>query len=517
MTDSSESLVEPVEPVPHAPTREPLRRRLFVGSAYSFIATVLGQGFGLLTSIVYARLLGTYDLGILAIYAQVMSLAVAIASLGLGTPITKFVAQLRVESPAKLEKLLATIVILVLVATIAMSAGLLLVALGGGFGVYRSPELLFMIELAATFLVLNSLTTVGAAVLQGLQRIRFLSLIGIASEGLAVPVMFAFLSLFGLVGAALGGVALISVSTSVIFGSAWRAIRQEGIRIHLSFDREAARSLAAFSLPLLGSALVVKVALLFQSSFIALDLGYDDTGLFRVASTVARVIAFVPGAISIPLLPAITELYTVATPERARKSLTTILRVTMYVGFPFAATIGLLAHPIIVVLYGGGYRDATALAFMLVVAGFVDIIDAVAANALIGEGRTRALLVLDVGQSILVVAATVAFVGWFGLLGVGYAALLTAVAYAVAILVLLGRSRRIHLRQVAVPLGFAGCGFSIITVAVATANALRNYWLGAILILISFGATWAAIDRKERQLLLGLLRDVLHLQRGPAR
>ncbi len=515
MTDSIDALVEPVEPVPHVQPREPLRRRLFVGTAYAFVATVLGQAFGLITSIIYARLLGTHDLGILAIYAQIMSLAVSIGSLGLRTPITKFVAQLRMESPAKLEKLLATVAMLVLIATIAMSAGLLLLALGGGFGAYRSPELMFMIELAAMVLVLNSLTEVGAAVLQGLQRIRFLSLIGIASEGLAIPVMFASLTLFGLVGAAVGGVALISVSASLTFGSAWRSLRKEGIRIHLSLDREAARSVAAFSLPLIGSALVVKVALLLQSSFIALDLGYDDTGLFRVASTIARVVAFVPSALAIPLLPAITELYTVATPDRARKSLTAILRVTTYVGFPFAATVALLAHPIIVVLYGGGYRNATALAFVLVMAGFVEIVDAVAANALIGEGRTRTLLVLDIGQSILIVAATVAFVRWVGLLGVGYAALLTAVAYLAAILVLLGRSRRIHLRQASLPLGFTGCGFALITVAVVTANAFTNYGLGGILILVSFGATWAALGRTERRLLLGLLRDVLHLQRGP--
>jgi len=66
---------------------EPLRRRLGKGSACALSATILGQGFALLTSVVYARLLGRDNLGVFAIYAQLSSLAVAIAALGLGTPL----------------------------------------------------------------------------------------------------------------------------------------------------------------------------------------------------------------------------------------------------------------------------------------------------------------------------------------------------------------------------------------------------------------------------------------------
>ncbi|HLB68635.1 MAG TPA: oligosaccharide flippase family protein [Thermoplasmata archaeon] len=492
------------------PTREPLSRRLFMGSAYALLATIVGQGLALLTSIVYARVLGDHDLGVLAIYSQLASLAVAFASVSLGTPITRFVAKLRGESPLKLEKFIATVFVVILSATVLVSVGLLLFALSGGLGIYRSPELVVMIELTSAFLVLNSLAGVGAAVLQGLQRIRRLSIVGIVSEALTVPVMFISLSAFGLIGAALGGIVLVAFSTAALFGSSWRDLRREGVRFRLSIDREAAGSLVIYALPLLLSGFFVRGALFLQSSFLALDLGFADAGLFRVASTITRVIALVPGAISIPLLPALTELYATSTAERARKNLTTIIRIAVLVGVPLSLAIGFLARPIIVVLYGASYRNATTLAFVLVMAAFVDIVNAIATNSLLGEGRTRELLSLDIGQSILVVLGTVVFVQWFGLLGVGYAALLASLAFGAAILVLLGRRGRVDLRRVASPLAFAGGGFALATVAVVALGALTNYGLGALLALVSLGASWILLQRDERKLLVGLVRSIFH-------
>src|SRR2546426_11866643 len=134
-----------------------------------------------------------------------------------------------------------------------------------------------MIEVMATFLVLNSLSGFGAAVLQGLQEIRFLSILGIISEALTIPVMFLSLSAFGLLGAVLGGTILVVFSAVVLFGSAWRKLKKLGFLIRLSVDKLSSRTLLAYVLPLLGSAIVVRVAFLAQSSTLALDLGYDET------------------------------------------------------------------------------------------------------------------------------------------------------------------------------------------------------------------------------------------------
>lgn len=510
MIDTGETLAEPVEPLPLTPKREPLRKRLFIGSAYAFAATVLGQVFALLTSIVYARVLGAYDLGVLAIYAQVAALAVALGGLGLSTPITRFVAQLRADDPAKLERFLSTVITVVIGATIVVSAGLFLTAL---VGLYGNAELIAMIELVSAFLVLNSLTTIGSAVLQGFQEIRWLSVVGIVSEALTVPVMFVSLSALGLVGAAAGGVLLVGFSTAALFGPAWRALRRSGVRIRFRIHVDSIRALVRYSVPLLASGVIVRSALLFQSGFLVLAFGYLDTGLFRAASTVARILAFVPTAISVPLLPALSELYATATEDRSKANLTTILRISTFVGFPFAVTVGLLSQPVISLFFGSEFSGATTLAFVLVVAGFVDVINAVAVNAMLGEGRTWTILLLDVGQSAILVVSTVVFVLSFGLLGVGFAALLTDFAYAVAVLTLLARARRINAGRIRIPVGLAAGGFAASFIAVATLDALGNLYVGVALIAVFTVVSWGLLEGTERRLLVGLARDALPRRR----
>ncbi len=513
MTAVSDSLAEVVEPLPHAPTREPLRNRLLFGSAYVFFATVIGQAIALLTSIVYARLLGSYDLGILAIYAQLASLAVTLAGLGLATPITRFVAQLRTEGPAQLERFLGTVLVVVIVASAAISSILFLFAIGGGLGPYQSPVLTVMIEITALVLCLGAVSALGFAILQGLQKIGLISIIGIFSEALTVPVMFISLSVFGLVGAAIGGTLLSSISAVFAFGMAIRHLRREGVAIRLAFDRPAAKMLAAYSLPLLASVFVVKGALFFQSSFLALNLGYSDAGLFRVASTISRVVAFVPAAIGVPLLPALTELYASATVDRAKRSLTTILRVGCCVGLPFALGLGLLSLPVIALLFGDGYRDAALLAFVLAMTAFIDIIGTIAASSLLSEGRTRTLMALDVGQAAIIVGGTIVLIGTYGLVGVGYTMLLASTVYAIAILFLLVRSDRIDLVRLLPPIGLAGGVFGVAAVTVGRANALTNYWLGALFALVAAGGSWSLMNRAERHLLLAPTRKWLKL--GP--
>src|SRR2546430_8284513 len=127
------------------PIEQPrLRFRLVTGTAFSFVSMVIGQAFGLVTSIMYARILGPGNLGIFAIYTQIVAVAATFATLGMSTPITRFVAQIRVQDVQALGGFLGT----VLVATIASSAGasavLLMLAQTVGAAVYGSSDLALM-------------------------------------------------------------------------------------------------------------------------------------------------------------------------------------------------------------------------------------------------------------------------------------------------------------------------------------------------------------------------------------
>jgi len=121
-----------------APPR--VRDRLSTGTLYSFIAIIVAQSFALATSIIYARLLGKDNLGVLAIYVQLSNLVMAFVGLGLSTATVKFVAQFRKADRAKLEPFLSTVFTVTVLSSLVVTVAFLMSADALGMSLYSSPE-----------------------------------------------------------------------------------------------------------------------------------------------------------------------------------------------------------------------------------------------------------------------------------------------------------------------------------------------------------------------------------------
>jgi O-antigen/teichoic acid export membrane protein len=489
---------------PGAPLVASLKERLVTGSMYSLIAIIVGKSLGMVTSVIYARLLGAEDLGVFLIYLQVAGLAVAFAGLGLGTAVTKLVAQLRVQDRTKLGESLSTVVTVTLVSSTMVAVAVFGLADALGRSVYGNGTLAVMIQIFSIFLILNVLSMVGSSILQGFQAIRRLALVGIVLEAVGVPVAVVSLLAFGLLGAVFGGVLAAFVGVALIFGSAVRLWRKERIRVRISFHRDAARDLLLYSAPLLVSTLVLRMALLFQSSYLALALGFSEAGLFKVASTLYAVVLLIPSAISVPLLPLASELYATASPRRAKASLTSLIRMTSYVGVAFALAVGLAARPLVELLFGSQFRDVAPLVFVLAIAGFMEIIGRVGSDAVLGEGRTSLLLRIDLVLALSIIVATVFFVNWFGLMGMGYTVLSTTALYSSILLAKLSADGRISLAPLAKAFLLASAGFVLAAVGVVLGNAQGNPWVGVAIVSAYIAAVLAFMDPRDRVVLTGV-------------
>lgn len=481
--------------------------RLLSGSLYTLGSLVGGQILTILISVVYARLLGLENLGVLAIYVHLSGLLVVAAALAINVPVARFVAAMRPE-PERLERMLSTVLWLTMAWSVPLSVLGFVAAETVGVAVYGSPDLVLMIRIMVPFLILNALSTVGAAILQGLQAIRTLSFLGIAVKAVTVPFIWLALVAFGLPGAAIGGVLVLFIATALYFGMARRHLRREGIRLRPRLDRPSFRSLMAFTLPLLASAVLLRIAFLFQSSYVALNLGYADAGLIKIALSLYNVMLFLPGAISVPLLPVFSELHASGGQAKVKRDLTTMLRIATYAGVPLALGIGFAAGPLIALLFGTDYLAAAPLVFVLVMAGYVEIVGVMAGNSLLGEGRTSLLLRLDLLQVSVLVLSTTVFVGWFGVLGVAYAMLLNSIVYGIAIFVVLARGRDVDPRPAGAALLLALGGFSLGTLGMLVGSA-QSAWVGVPVILAYVGGSWAIMTRRERTLIAGLLAGLL--------
>ena len=486
-----------------------LRDRLVSGSLYAFLTVVITQSFALATSILFARLLGAAGLGVLAVYVQVSSLVMAFVGLGLSVPTAKFVAELRTRSREELGDFVSTVFTITLVSAAMTSVASFALAEFIGLTVYASNDLVLMIRLSSVFLIVNAISYFSGAVLQGLQAIRTLSIISLIVEGLTVPITFGSLALFGLVGASVAGVILVAILACLTYGHARKILARERVTIRLRFSAREAKRLALFTAPLVASTLILHFAFLAQTTVVALGLGYDDAGQFKVASILYRVLLFIPSAIGIPLLPMASELYATRTPERTRRNLTTLLRVACFVGVPIATAVGFAAGPIIVTLYGPEYAVSAQLAFLLAISGFAEIASAVAVNFILGEGRTKALLTSDIIHAVIVVLSTSYFVGTLGLLGLGYAFIVSSTTHAIAVLSVLAFCGGLDSRKTVPMLLFAALGLALAALLFFNGAPYDVPWMGALLILGYGSSAWVLMGKEDRRAMSGVVTDLV--------
>src|SRR3990170_3551124 len=70
-----------------------LRARLVTGSLYTLVSSLVVYGIAMVTTIIYARLLGPTTFGVLGIFLTLGATIIPFATLGLNTAVTKYVAE----------------------------------------------------------------------------------------------------------------------------------------------------------------------------------------------------------------------------------------------------------------------------------------------------------------------------------------------------------------------------------------------------------------------------------------
>ncbi len=488
----------------------PLRQKLLSGTAYTLVSVLAVQAISLVVSVAYARLLGPFVLGVLALVTQISAAIVPLSSLGLGTAITRMIPEYRTKGGQELERLLASALGVTLVAGVIVSGAYF--AISGYLAiVYGVPELVVLFQISASLVLLDAILALAVAVVQGFQRVKQLAVVGIAAKVATVPVIIVMTFAYGIVGAVLAGVVSQVVHAAIYAWAIRGLLREERLTLSLSrFDRGTAKAVLKTAIPLFAAFIVMRPAVLFQASFLALVVGYAGLGLFRIAQSLYRIGLLLPTSLSVPLLPAISEMYAESPLERTRGQLSSLLRITAFLSLPITLIIGLGSYFIVSFLYGADFAVAAPLVFVISAAAFVDTLGIVVENTLLGTGRTKQVFLLSCMQAVVVTVATYVLVSAFGLLGIGFAILANGVVYATVVGVYLLRRHEIRFTDFRAILALAIGGFLVASIVVVVGRLSDP--LPAVVLLVALGLIeFRLLSPRDRFVLKDAIKGVLGL------
>jgi O-antigen/teichoic acid export membrane protein len=429
-----------VAEAPAAPLRTLVRR----GAAWSTVDVLVNRALSFALGVAVARLLTPDDFGVYAVALVVHVIVVNVSELGVSSALFRGDAD-DVDAAAPTVTTIALTSSAVLGALMALAAPVLARLLG-------APAATATIQVMALTLPLAGVGAVPGALLRRNFRTDRLFVAGLANN-LVSGVVVITLALAGLgpLALACSFVAGQVVSTAAILVLA-------PARPRPGWDPRQARSLLRFGLPLAGANVLGFSIQNVDYVVIGRLLGSTPLGLYMLAFNISgwpqNVFSAVVRSVAVP---AFARLHQEGSDMAAQ--LAKVLRLVARVTFPACLLLAVLAHPLVVTVYGARWAAAAdALAGLALFAATRTIME-VFSDFLLALGRTRAILAVQVVWLPVLAAALVVFVGRFGIAGAGAAHAAVAAFVVVPSFVWCVRRAgvpvRLVVRALLAPLGWA--------------------------------------------------------------
>lgn len=391
--------------------------RVAKNSASMFIVAVVTRGSGFVVAVLVARYLGAEALGTYAVVMGMMLLVEAIAPLGQRYVVIREVARERSRLFAYwVNTSLATIIFSVLL-------GILLVLFVHGLG--YDQAVLSSVHVVSPLLPLAGLYLIAQAVLQGMERMEYLTIAAFSGQVLSVLVLWVLLQAgVGVVAAFLAHGLSLLVGFVILAWAIFRHGRQHwaGKDLRLDFDLSQTTLRASFPFALQR---FLNLALTRASIIILpLLLTMEAVGTFDSADRIRQTSAMIVPMVTMAILPTLSR-KSVADWERSVALIERALKLLLIVIFPFVFLVAIAADKIIPLFYGPGYEAAIPLLRIVIWAQIFFVADEVLKQHMIASDNEHPMVrrgALSLAASILL---TLGLASFYGPVGAAWASVLT--------------------------------------------------------------------------------------------
>ena len=407
-------------------------RKIAKGAGFALIGTLIGRAFGYGSRIVIARFIGVDGYGLISLGFAALTMAAALAAIGLPSGITRYVSFYKGKEDARRIK--GTIISAIKMNFPISVIFALLLFFGADWisiHVFHDANLtpiLRIFSIAVPFLVLAR-DLLSATV--GFQEMRYnVYTENIFNEVLKLGAIVILVTLgFGVIGAAWGWVLAIVLMPFLafyflekkvfpIFNTKIKAISTE-------------KELFAFSWPLI----FVGMAGIVMGFMDTLMLGYFcsayEVGIYNAALPTAMLIRMPVTALASIFGPVITELYSREKYDDLRDTYSTVIKWVLSLSFPAFLLMALFSDDVIKILFGAEYATGAEALVILAFGFFISTVLARASDIISASGRTKITMGCYLTGSVANFCLNLYLIPLFGINGAAMATALSSVFMAI--------------------------------------------------------------------------------------
>ncbi len=271
------------------------RTRFLKGVAWSFLGTVIGRSFGLISSVVVARVIGKVTYGELGMIISTISMLSVFGGLGLGLTATKHVAEFRRRDPSRAGRICALVLSASVLSYGLASLALFFLAEKLATSTLQQSDLATDLRIASLYLLLNGIDGVLTGVLAGLEAFSTLALVNLLRGAIGLPVTVAAVLMLGRTGAVVSLVIAMLIGVVVTGRALMHQLKKAGISISFRGSLAESRVLWHSSLPGFVAGLSTLPAMwVVNAMLVSSPSGYGEMGTLTAAMQWQSVVIVVP-------------------------------------------------------------------------------------------------------------------------------------------------------------------------------------------------------------------------------
>lgn len=399
-------------------------KKLASGTFQSLGSIIGVKLISILSSAIIARLLGPANLGIISIFQNIYGVFESVSQSGSGSSIVKYTAEFKVTDKKELEKFLSTALISMFFISLSFALASFYLSDYISDRIYHEPAIAVLMKITAITLILSVFITISMSILQGLQKIKHVAFVTIFNSAISIPISYLLIVKFGLIGWALASV--ISAVINLIFNLLFiqKNLKLEGLKLKFEIHKIYIYHIFKYSIPLFIGAVIIRPARLYGQTLLAITQDFTQVGYFKVAFTIYNLMSFIPAAISVPLMPMISEI-DVSHSEKRSDNYSKILKLILLIMLPFSIVVILFSKYILFGIYGEKFIEASFVTNILIVSAFFGIITSFLENLMLGTGKTVQVLYTNIYMALIFVISSYFLIRNYGTLGLGLAWLIT--------------------------------------------------------------------------------------------
>jgi len=409
-------------------------KRILIGSGITLLSLIISRAMVFLNNIIAARLLTPNDFGTLSIVMNLQNLAVIIGCFGAPLAMTRYVSHWRNRDISIARAFGSLLLYVTLISSFATAIGFLLISSTIASQLYGVPGMTMVLRLSAAFIILSSLNLVLSSLLQGNQKIKTLAKINALVAITWQPVALISIAVLGVEGAVLAMILsnFISVLVLVLVSRDFLLMNFSHSLAKTKLKRERGLFFS-FLVPAFLSSLVIAPAYWIGRTILAIDWNFYLLGQYSVAESLSQIMLVIPAAVSIPLLPLLTEQHSI-NPLEMGKITERLIKIVVLLMLPLTLFLFPFLSIAINFLYGESYSAAFYPAILMFAASALASVGSIVSNVIFGIGRMWHALILNLFWVIVYISFVIVIVPSQGSIGLASVYLISYALYVIAFL-----------------------------------------------------------------------------------